>query len=342
MAGHLSNKKLQAGFSESQRHPGQAGWVRGAQDFFAEGATINVVHPFNDLIGPEGYLTHFINILAKAFDGLHRRDRILMGGAFSDDDTDEVSNWVSATGHYAGHFENDLLGIRATGQLTYLRFGEFHRIENGKAAESYIFLDLPELMIAAGQWPIANGPGLERGYTSYLPGPALGDGILLAESDPEESTRSFHLVTDMLLNLATPDERWRPYWHDNMLWYGPAAFGAFIGIDRFASFQVPFEDAFEGWAGGLKPGSPTRHFTRFGDGLYTCSGGWPSVSGIQRAPFMDQPATNKMLFMRVCDWWVREGDLLTENWVFVDIPDVLMQMGYDVFEKIRSAGVNTS
>ena len=35
--------------------------------------------------------------------------------------------------------------------------------------------------------------------------------------------------------------------------------------------------------------------------------------------------------MRVCDWWRREGDLLVENWVFVDVPHVLKQLGNDLF-----------
>ena len=51
-------------------------------------------------------------------------------------------------------------------------------------------------------------------------------------------------------------------------------------------------------------------------------------------PFLDQPATDKTLYMRVCDWWRREGDLLVENWVFVDIPHVLLQMDYDLFAEI--------
>ena len=50
--------------------------------------------------------------------------------------------------------------------------------------------------------------------------------------------------------------------------------------------------------------------------------------------FLGQPATGERLFMRVCDWWRREGDLLVENWVFVDIPHVLMQMGYDLFAQM--------
>ncbi|MDA9369081.1 hypothetical protein N9R41_00610 [bacterium] len=33
---------------------------------------------------------------------------------------------------------------------------------------------------------------------------------------------------------------------------------------------------------------------------------------------------------RVCDWWRRENELLVENWFFVDIPHVLLQLGYDL------------
>ena len=83
----------------------------------------------------------------------------------------------------------------------------------------------------------------------------------------------------------------------------------------------------------------TRHFTRFGDGDYVCSGGWPSLTGIQVRPFLGQPAEGKRLFMRVCDWWRREGGLLTENWVFVDIPHVLLQMGRDLFGELGHEGV---
>ena len=138
----------------------------------------------------------------------------------------------------------------------------------------------------------------------------------------------------MLLNLSTVDETWRPYWHQDMRWYGPAAFGSFVGLENFAGFQRPFEQTFSEWIGGATPGSQTRHFTRFADGDYICSGGWPSLNAVQIKPFLDQPAEGKRLFMRVCDWWRREDDLLLENWVFVDIPHVLLQMGYDVFEQL--------
>jgi hypothetical protein len=40
--------------------------------------------------------------------------------------------------------------------------------------------------------------------------------------------------------------------------------------------------------------------------------------------------------MRVMDVWRREGDLLAENWVFIDMIDLLDQLGVDVFERLRT------
>ena len=45
------------------------------------------------------------------------------------------------------------------------------------------------------------------------------------------------------------------------------------------------------------------------------------------------PPTNLRISMRVMDLWRREGALLKENWVFIDIPDLLLQMGVDVFAR---------
>ena len=310
-------------FAESLKHPGDFGAATGA--FFASDANINVVHPFNDLVGGEAYFGAVIAPLQACFDGLYRRDDIAMAGSF------EGSEWISATGYYVGYFARDWLGIRAPKRLSYLRFGEFHRMDGGKAVESYIYLDIPELMISCGQWPIKVGPGLDRGYTGMIHGPASQDGILRKAGDPAEADKSYQIVTEMLSRLATKDEAWRPYWHPNMMWYGPGAFGSFVGIDHFASFQVPFEGQFEGWSGGSANNGMTRHFTRFGDGNYTCSGGWPSLTGVNVKPFLEQGPTNERVFFRVCDWWRREGDLLVENWIFVDVPHALLQMGYDVF-----------
>lgn len=327
------NKAALRAWCESQRWISGAGDAAASERFFAPGAAINIAHPFNRMTGAGDYAERFLSPLAASFDSLGRTDYIAFGGRF------EGGDWVTATGYYSGRFARPWLGIAPTGTLAHLRFGEFHRMEAGRAVESYIFLDIPELMIAAGQWPIAESPGRDRGYTGYLPGPAGQDGLVWHRTDPARGEQSCNMVTAMLRKLATKDEAWRPYWHRHMRWYGPAAFGSFVGIEHFAGFQVPFEAAFEGWSGGAAGNGFTRHFTRFGDGDFVCSGGWPSLTGIQRRPFLGQFAEGRRIFMRVCDWWRRKDELLVENWVFVDIPHALLQFKVDLFPGLHSEPV---
>ncbi len=316
-------------YCEALRRPSAERLDSASRSFFDPDAKIHAVHPFNDLTGADEYLEKFLNPLQKALSNPGRSEYIAFGGEY------EGQEWVTCTGYYFGQFAFPWLGIKPSNELAYLRFGEFHRMEDGRALESYIYLDIPELMIAVNQWPIEDSPGRRRGYTGYLPGPMSQDGLQWQSRAPEHSASSYEMVTAMLLELATEDEAWRPYWHEDMLWYGPAAFGSFVGVDNFASFQVPFEQTFSEWIGGAKPGSETRHFTRFADGDYICSGGWPSLNAVQKESFLGQPSDGKRLYMRVCDWWRREDDLLVENWVFVDIPHVLLQMGFDLFAEIE-------
>lgn len=323
MTDTVAHKQAVHAFACAQAHPGD--WGDAIATLFAPDAKISVVHPIEDLHGPEDYATRFLGALTQSFQGLYRRQDILMGGTY------EGGSWVSTHGNYVGRFTRDWLGIKATQRLEYLRFGEFFRFDGAQVAEAVIFLDIPQLMIAADQWPIPDSPGKDRGYTGFIPGPASGDGVQLGASDPAQSAGSTKIVETMLSGLATPDEAWRPYWHPNMMWYGPAAFGSFVGIEDFAGFQVPFEAAFSHWSGGSMGNGVTRHFARFADGDYICTGGWPSLMAVRKDDFLGQPSNGETLFMRVCDWWRREGDLLVENWVFVDIPDVLLQMGVDLF-----------
>ena len=119
-------------YAVSLRHPSDL--ESGATRFFNENANISIVHPFNQMVGSKSYLEHFLLPLQNSFRGLYRRDDIFMSGEF------EGQKWVSSTGYYVGQFVKDWIGISATGLLSYLRYGEFHRIKNGKAVQSYIFL----------------------------------------------------------------------------------------------------------------------------------------------------------------------------------------------------------
>jgi hypothetical protein len=46
-------------------------------------------------------------------------------------------------------------------------------------------------------------------------------------------------------------------------------------------------------------------------------------------------ATNKPVTMRVLQFWRREGNVFKENWMLIDMIDVLEQLGVDVFDLLR-------
>ena len=50
-------------------------------------------------------------------------------------------------------------------------------------------------------------------------------------------------------------------------------------------------------------------------------------------------ASGQLFTVRVADLYRRQGNLLIENWVFVDIIDMLLQLGVDVF---ADAGIAVS
>jgi predicted ester cyclase len=64
-------------------------------------------------------------------------------------------------------------------------------------------------------------------------------------------------------------------------------------------------------------------------------GEWGACFGAQHAvhsgEFMGIPATGKRVVIKYMDFWkVRDGKIV-DNWVMVDFPDVLRQLGVDVF-----------
>jgi hypothetical protein len=310
-----------AAFWDAFTHPDAAAQRHMVTQFFAPHAAFNASHPINDLNGAQAITDGFLSPLLDAFEGLYFRPDIRIGGTSYDG-----ADWISGMGHLVGTFRKPWCGIAPTDKLVTLRLGDFHRMESGQAVESYVYIDIPELLIQIGRYPLP----LPQGTTTQVFGPATHDGLQGTASDDVRSAQTYQIMTDMLAGLATKDEAWRPYWHDNMMWYGPASFGRFVGIEEFQKFQVPFEAAFEGWGGGLSPHTPTKHFTRFADGDYSCIGGWPSLQGTHTKPYLGFAATGVTTLFRVCDWYRLEGDKIVENWVFVDIPDALLQWDYDM------------
>ncbi len=299
-------------------------------------------HPLNEMTGRDAVEEGVWRPLLQALPDLERRDLIVMGGIY------QGTNMVAALGHYCGTFRNDWLMIPATGQPLYLRYGEVHEVEDGLIKRSSCYWDILDVIRQAGFWPVAPSLGTE----GMWPGPITGDGLIFHETDPEQSAASIAQTLAMHKTLADYDDHdqlgregllampQKIHWHPKMMWYGPAGIGTTRGLQGFVDYhQLPFRLAFPNRQGGEQITDPAQggHYIQIGDGKYSVTGGWPSVRAQHvGGNFLGVGPTGREITMRVMDFYLHDEGLIRENWVPLDMLDVLMQMDIDVFDRMRS------
>ncbi len=302
-------------------------------EVYHPGAEWRGSHPLNEVQGVDSIAEKVWQPLLASFPDLERRDTIFVGGTFED------RTYVAAVGHYCGTFRKDWLTIPSTGRPIYLRYGEVHQVEDGRIAQSTVLIDMLDAIRQAGFWPLAPSLGTEQQW----PCPITADGIVLTEQQPAISHASIaqtlamhktlkdyndleHLDRQGLLDM--PQKR---HWHSKMMWYGPGGIGTTRGLQGFVDYhQLPFRIAFPNRQGG-------NHYIRIGDGPYSVTGGWPSVRAKHTGGnFLGTAPTGRDVTMRVMDFYLHHEGLIRENWVPIDIVDLLLQMDIDVFGRMRS------
>ena len=78
----------------------------------------------------------------------------------------------------------------------------------------------------------------------------------------------------------------------------------------------------------------------FGDGNYVGVTAWPGMKmSISGDGWLGIVPGDQKIYMRSLDFWRREGDLLRENWVLVDLLHLYDQLGVDVFNRMRELTV---
>lgn len=294
------------------------------------------VRPFYELDGVERVATDFWLPLRDAFAPLQRRPDVFMAGANVVDDGESI--WTCEMGHFLGLFDQPWLDIRPTRRMCFLRFAEFHRVVDGKIAESALFLDVVSVMRQAGQYPLPP----QTGAAHLHPGPLTHDGVMFDVADAEASATTLELVHRMGSDLneanrvakAHGDDRMpasalAKTWHDDMIWSGPAGIGATYTIDRYQQqHQYPFRF-------NLTSKQFNGHVARFAEGNYACFFGWPNLTNTPTGGFLGMPASETAADMRVVDVYRRDGDKLAENWIFIDLLHWLSMQGLDVLERMR-------
>jgi len=294
---------------------------------------LNVTHPINELRGIEAGLEQLWRPLRRALPDMERREFIVAGGRYRE------GAWVACMGHYLGNFAHDLLGIPATRGVVHLRFCEGHELRDDRIVTSYIFLDVLDLMRQAGYWPLAPSLGSE---IRWLP-PRTLDGLILSRQDEGRSRRTIESILKMHAALgyysgapptrAVLDEMEQAkHWHKDFMWYGPAGIGTTRGFSGYEDYhQIPWLAAFPD-----RGGSARGHFIRIGDGYYAVTGGWGYLQATHTGgELFGAPPTGKRVKMRVMDFYRCDDETIVENWIPIDVPHLLLQLGVDVFGRMR-------
>jgi hypothetical protein len=284
------------------------------------------VHPFNELAGADEVAATVWEPMLSSFHGLQRRQDIFMAGPNLIDET----MWVTSMGTFLGLFDVDWLGIPSTGKIVLIPYCEFHRVEDGAIAESALWVDIISVIKQAGIEPLP----VQTGANIINPGPRTADGVLLAAQDEVESQKTLDLIMEMCNDLVgdgmeSADDMLRKTWHENMLWFGPAGIGATYTIDRYQKqHQGPFR-------AGLRNIDFKGHVLEHAEGDYGAWFGWPNMRMNQGDGFLGLPASETTTEMRVVDVYRREGEKLSENWIFIDFLHYLKLLGVDVLERCR-------
>ena len=296
-------------------------------DAYMEDAELHAFHPVNDQTGAADIGNALWGPIRESFPDAERRDHILLANEF------EGRDYVAAVSVIQGTFAKDWLGIPATHGVATLRCCEINRVVDGKIKRAYVLIDVLDLMFQAGCWPLSPSLGEEGRWR----GPATVDGVKPDEVDPENGAKSLEIVRAMHKGLLAFDGKnlssmhHAKYWAPDFLWYGPAGIGTTRGLAGFeAHHQIPFLRAFPDRTVG-------KHIAHVSDGNYVFTGGWPSVIATHTGPdWLNVGPTGRRIEMRVMDFYrVDENGLLAENWVPIDIVNILLQMGVDVFARLK-------
>ena len=292
------------------------------------------MHPFHEQHGADAVAGAFWAPFLGSMTRVQRRPDIFMAGQNEIDGFESV--WVVSMGHLMALFDRPWLGIRPTGRIVMLRYAEFHRVKDGRIRETAQFIDIPHLMIQAGQNPFPPATAQHL----IQPGPMTHEGLMRDRQDPETGRRTLAKINAMLTDMTRPERRRdRPgfaaelarSWRDDMIWWGPAGIGATYTIPRYIrQHSGPFREALN--AGYRFNG----HLCRLAEGHFGGFFGWPNLTLKNSGGYMGMTAAAGTADMRVVDLYREEGGMLAENWVFIDMLHYLNLQGLDILGRMAS------
>ena len=147
---------------------------------------------------------------------------------------------------------------------------------------------------------------------------------LSKDNDPAQTEATRTVVEGMVDGLN--DHRIADigeFFSEDFRWMGNAGCGFKEGLREFQEgWQKPFQAAFSD--------KVCIDEARLFDGQWAAAFG--RQEAVHSGPFMGVAATGKKIVIRYMDFWKVEDGKIVDNWVMVDFPGVLKQLGVDVFD----------
>ncbi len=272
--------------------------------------------------------------LKRAVPVLKRETHLFFGCASSGnaDGSPDGRYWVCGTGYLSGLQSGSFLGIPAAGHPVRIRWGEFLRFDGEEIVQAHTIIDFVDWFEQIGL-PVLPAP---RGAAHVYPAPTDFDGLLVAPQDEKETCETLNFGREFTYSgLNNFDQKdlakmgMAGFFHPNLKWYGPGGIGACLSFSEFETLhQKPWLTAF--------PDRKVQDLdSLIAEGRLLGASGVAGVRATHTGPYLDQPATQRQIEFSGIDFWLRSGDKLTENWVFVDMIDLFAQFGVDLFARMR-------
>lgn len=145
---------------------------------------------------------------------------------------------------------------------------------------------------------------------------------LTRDNNLDKTEESMETVIRMTEALQAGSNDMAAHFHEDFHWMANKGCGTKNGIREFRrNWQLPLRAAFSDRS--------YHEEARLAQGEWVSSFGY--IDAIHSGEFMGIAATGKRVKIKYIDFWkVRDGRI-SDNWVNVDFPSVLAQLGVDVF-----------
>lgn len=303
------------------------------QTYIADDYIWRGVHPFHQQTDAHWIAEHFWYPLKTHFTKLQRRPDIFFAGLNEIDEFE--STWVVEMGHFMGLFDTPWLGIPATGKMAFIRYAQFHRVQDDKICETTMHIDIPMVMAQVGVNPFPN----QTGAFFVHPGPITHDGILYQDYPDKNITKiTLDAIHRMIHNVTCGRENISldglgDAWHDHMIWFGPNGIGATYTKERYQKqHRKPLVKNMDF---NVQGGASIGHIARLAEGKFGGFFGWPNFRAIPTGGFMGLPKTHIETEWRVIDIYHVMDGKIAENWVFIDLLHFMNMQGVNILDRLQ-------